>query len=115
MGRKSLMLSLATTKRTIADVVDADNIYPIAILCDDQAMGRASQALKQVLETYGISQNKLAVALEIDRSAVFKWVHDQREPSSETIVEITQTLKTFNPLAAKEFVRLYLGVIVDDG
>lgn len=79
-----------------------------------KGMGRANQALKQVLETYGISQNKLAVALEIDRSAVFKWVHDQREPSSETIVEITQVLKSLNPLAAKEFVRLYLGEIVED-
>ena len=77
-------------------------------------MGRARSALRQVLEIYGISQNKLAVALEIDRSAVFKWVHDQREPSSETIVEITQALKTLNPLAAKEFVRLYLGGIIDD-
>lgn len=77
-------------------------------------MGRANQALKQVLDTYSISQNKLAVALNIDRSAVFKWVHDQREPSSERIVEITQALKTLNPLAAKDFVRLYLGEIVDD-
>jgi transcriptional regulator with XRE-family HTH domain len=77
-------------------------------------MGRASQALKQVLEAYGISQNKLAVALGIDRSAVFKWVHDQREPTSETIVEITRVLKVMNPLAAKEFVRLYLGEIVED-
>jgi DNA-binding XRE family transcriptional regulator len=108
------MLSSATTRRTIADVVYLDNIYPFTILWDDQDMGRANQALKQVLEIYGISQNKLAVALGIDRSAVFKWVHDQREPSSETIVEITQVLKTLNPLAAKEFVRLYLGTIIDD-
>jgi DNA-binding XRE family transcriptional regulator len=108
------MLSSTTTKGTIADVVDIDNIYPFTILWDDQGMGRANQALKQVLETYGISQNKVAVALGIDRSAVFKWVHDQREPSSETIVEITQVLKTLNPLAAKEFVRLYLGSIVED-
>ncbi|MBD2234061.1 helix-turn-helix domain-containing protein [Phormidium tenue] len=77
-------------------------------------MGRANEALRQVLETYGISQNKLAVALGIDRSAVFKWVHDQREPSSETIVQITQVLKTLNPLAAKTFVQLYLGNLVDD-
>jgi DNA-binding XRE family transcriptional regulator len=76
--------------------------------------GKGSQALKQVLETYGISQNKLAVALEIDRSAVFNGYMTKREPSSETIVEITQALKTLNPLAAKEFVRLYLGVIVED-
>ncbi len=108
------MLSSATTRRTVAHVVDVDNIYPTAILWDDQGMGRANEALRQVLETYGISQNKLAVALGIDRSAVFKWVHDQREPSSETIVQITQVLKTLNPLAAKEFVRLYLGTIVED-
>lgn len=77
-------------------------------------MGRANQALKQVLENYGISQNKLAVALGIDRSAIFKWVHDQRDPSAEKIVDITQALKSLNLEAAKEFVRLYLGELVDD-
>lgn len=77
-------------------------------------MGRANQALKQVLETYGISQNKLAVALGIDRSAVFKWVHDQRDPASETVADITQALKTIDPSAAKRFVQLYLGDIVED-
>lgn len=77
-------------------------------------MGRASQALRQVLTNYGISQNSLAVALGIDRSAVFKWVREQREPSSDTIVEITKALKAMNLDAAKEFVRLYLGEIVDD-
>ena len=87
------MLSKATTRETISDVVYLDNIYRLAILCDHQRMGRASQALKQVLDTYAISQNKLAVTLGIDRSAVFKWVHDQREPSSERIVEITQAVK----------------------
>lgn len=76
-------------------------------------MGRASQALKKVLESYGISQNKLAVALGIDRSAVFKWFHEQREPTSETIVEIVKALKAMNPDAAKEFVQLYLGDIVE--
>ncbi len=79
-----------------------------------KCMGRASQALKKVLETYNISQNRLAVALGIDRSAVFKWFHEQREPTSETIVEIVKSLKTMNPDAAKEFVRLYLGEIVED-
>lgn len=77
-------------------------------------MGRASQALKHVLEAYGISQNRLAIALGIDRSGVFKWVHDQREPTSETIVEITQALKTMNIEAAREFVKLYLGEIVEN-
>lgn len=77
-------------------------------------MGRANQALKQILENHSISQNKLAVALGIDRSAIFKWVHDQRDPSSEKVVEITQAIKDINPEAAKEFVRLYLGDLVDD-
>lgn len=77
-------------------------------------MGKAGQALKQVLETYGISQNGLAVALGIDRSAVFKWIREQREPSSETIVEITKSLKEINPDAAKEFVKLYLGDIIEN-
>jgi plasmid maintenance system antidote protein VapI len=77
-------------------------------------MGKAGQALKQVLETYGISQNGLAVALGIDRSAVFKWIREQREPSSETVVEITKSLKEINPDAAKEFVKLYLGDIIEN-
>jgi hypothetical protein len=35
-------------------------------------------------------------------------------PSAENIAQITQALKTLNALAAKEFVRLYLGTIVED-
>lgn len=77
-------------------------------------MGKASQALKQVLEEYQISQNKLAVALGIDRSAVFKWVHGQREPTSDTIVEIVKVLKQINVDAARQFVWLYLGEILED-
>jgi transcriptional regulator with XRE-family HTH domain len=77
-------------------------------------MGRASQALKQVLEQYGISQNRLAVTLGIDRTAVFKWVHEQREPTSDTIVEITRALKQINPEAANAFVQRYLGEILTE-
>lgn len=77
-------------------------------------MGKASQALRQVLTKYRISQNKLAVALGIDRSAVFKWFHEQREPTSDTIVEIVKVLKQINLDAAKEFVYLYLGEILED-
>jgi transcriptional regulator with XRE-family HTH domain len=91
-----------------------DNIYGVFILCHDWGMGRANQVLKQVLDTYGISQNKLAIALGIDRSAVFKWFHDQREPSSENVVEIVKVLKELNPEAAKAFVYLYLGEILED-
>ena len=77
-------------------------------------MGRASRALKQVLQTYSISHNQLAVALYIDRSAVYKWFHGQREPTSETIVEITKVLKQINLEAAEQFVQLYLGDILKD-
>jgi transcriptional regulator with XRE-family HTH domain len=75
-------------------------------------MGRASDALKQVLDTYGISQNKLAVTMGISRANVGRWYHGL-DPSAENIAQITQALKALNPLAAKEFVRLYLGVILD--
>ena len=76
-------------------------------------MGRASDALKQVLDTYSISQNKLAVTMGISRANVGRWYHGL-DPSAENIAQIAQALKTLNPLAAKEFVRIYLGAIVDD-
>jgi transcriptional regulator with XRE-family HTH domain len=76
-------------------------------------MGKASQALKQILERYGISQNKLAVAMGISRANVGRWFHGL-DPSAENIVGITEALKTIDPTAAKEFVRLYLGEIVED-
>ncbi|MGG6238155.1 helix-turn-helix domain-containing protein [Nodosilinea nodulosa] len=76
-------------------------------------MGRASDALKQVLDTYSISQNKLAVTMGISRANVGRWYHGL-DPSAENIAQITQSLKTLNPLAAKDFVRLYLGTIIED-
>lgn len=76
-------------------------------------MGRASDALKQVLDTYSISQNKLAVTMGISRANVGRWYHGL-DPSAENIAQITQALKMLNPLAAKEFVRLYLGTIIED-
>jgi transcriptional regulator with XRE-family HTH domain len=76
-------------------------------------MGRASQSLKQVLETYAISQNKLAVAMGISRANVGRWFHGL-DPSAENIAEITRALKQINPDAAKAFVRLYLGEILED-
>jgi transcriptional regulator with XRE-family HTH domain len=76
-------------------------------------MGRASQALKQILERYEITQNKLAVAMGISRANVGRWFHGL-DPSAENIVAITEALKVINFNAAKEFVRLYLGEIVED-
>jgi len=72
-------------------------------------MGKAGQALRQALETYGISQNKLAVTLKVDRSVVFHWFHENRDPSAETVVQIAEALHSLNPDAAAEFIRLYVG------
>jgi hypothetical protein len=44
---------------------------------------------------------------------VGRW-HHGLDPSAENIAQITQALKMLNSLAAKDFVRLYLGVIVED-
>ncbi len=75
-------------------------------------MGMASQALRQVLESYQISQNKLAVAMGISRANVGRWFHGL-DPSAENITEITKALKQMNPDAARAFVQLYLGDILD--
>lgn len=77
-------------------------------------MGRAGQALKQALEIHGISQNKLAVALGIERTIVNRWVHERADPSAEAVAEITKTLKGINSAAAKTFVELYLGQLIED-
>jgi len=76
-------------------------------------MGRASQALKQVLDTYGISQNQLAVAMGVERGSVFRWYHDKRDPTAETVVEIVEALKNINYQAAEDFVHLYLSHILE--
>jgi transcriptional regulator with XRE-family HTH domain len=75
-------------------------------------MGRASQALKQVLDTYGISQNQLAVTMGVERGSVFRWYHNKRDPTAETVVEIVEALKSLNPQAAEEFAKVFLGDIL---
>lgn len=72
-------------------------------------MGKAGKALKQVLETYGISQNKLASSLGVDRSVVFRWFHELVDPAAETVADIAAVLQSLDPSAAGEFARLYLG------
>jgi predicted transcriptional regulator len=78
-----------------------------------QGMGRAGHALRQVLETYDISQNKLATLLGIRRSVVFRWFHEQRDPTAETVADIVKALMAINPEAAKAFVQRYLGELTD--
>lgn len=77
-------------------------------------MGRAGKALKRTLETYNISQNKLAVALGVERNKVFRWFHEQVDPTAETVADIVKALNNINPSAANKFIELYLGDLVDD-
>jgi transcriptional regulator with XRE-family HTH domain len=70
-------------------------------------MGRAGKALKQVLKTYGISQNRLAVLMGVDRSNVHYWVNETRDPLAESVIEIRKALGKINPVAAEEFAKLY--------
>ena len=72
-------------------------------------MGKAGAALKQVLETYNISQYSLAAVLDVERNNVYRWVNEKRDPSAETVVQIIRALKSVNPEAAKAFVDLYVG------
>jgi transcriptional regulator with XRE-family HTH domain len=78
-------------------------------------MGQAGKALRQVLETYGINQSSLATALGVDRPVVFRWFHEQTDPTAETVASIVRVLRQINPTAAKEFIRLYLVDLTQDG
>jgi transcriptional regulator with XRE-family HTH domain len=71
-------------------------------------MGKAGTVLKRVLETYGISQNKLAVAMGTGRSSINRWVNENRDPSGDAILAIRAGLEKIDPVAAEEFIRLYL-------
>lgn len=72
-------------------------------------MGQAGKALKKVLETYDISQYRLAAELEIGRSNVYRWVNEIRDPTAETVKDIVGVLRKINSEAAEEFIQLYLG------
>lgn len=76
-------------------------------------MGRAGKALKQVLETYGISQNRLAVTMGSGRSNVHRWVNEIRDPVAEAVFEIRKALLIIDPRAAEEFIKLFLDVSED--
>jgi len=74
-----------------------------------RGMGKAGKVLKTVLESYGISQGKLAAAMGIGSSNVYRWVNEIRDPNSETVVRIVEALEKINPNAEAEFRRLYMG------
>jgi transcriptional regulator with XRE-family HTH domain len=77
-------------------------------------MGKAGKALRQVLEKYNISQNRLAVTMGVGRSTVNQWFNEFSDPSAEAVTEIVAALETLNESAAKEFISLYLGRIAQE-
>ncbi len=79
-----------------------------------ESMGKAGQALRQVLESHGISQNQLAGVMGVKRFVIFRWFHEKTDPSSQTSAEIAKALQQIDPSAAAEFVRLYLGEYLQD-
>ncbi len=71
-------------------------------------MGKAGKALRQVLSTYGISQNRLAVTMGINRSTVHQWVNEISDPLAEAVTQIIKALREMNETAAEDFVDFYL-------
>jgi plasmid maintenance system antidote protein VapI len=75
-------------------------------------MAKAGLVLKQVLETYGISQSDLAKAMGIRRGNVHRWVNELADPVSDAVLGIRDALEEINPEAAETFTRLYWGKVV---
>lgn len=75
-------------------------------------MGKAGQALRQVLESYNISQSLLAKKLGVERPIVFRWFHEQIDPTAQTVAEIVQALHQIDSSAANDFIQSYLGNLV---
>jgi transcriptional regulator with XRE-family HTH domain len=71
-------------------------------------MGKAGRVLKTVMQSYGISQGKLAAAMGIGSSNVYRWANEIRDPGSETVMSILTALENLNPDAAVEFRKLYM-------
>ena len=78
-------------------------------------MGKAGKALKQVLEAHNISQSLLAFNLGVERSIVFRWFHEQIDPTAETVSQIVQALQIINTSAAQDFIQAYLGDLTHSG
>jgi transcriptional regulator with XRE-family HTH domain len=74
-----------------------------------RGMGKAGRVLKAVMQSYGISQGKLAAAMGVGSSNVYRWANEIRDPGSETVMRILEAMETINPDAATEFRKLYMG------
>ncbi|MEH2134326.1 MAG: HNH endonuclease domain-containing protein [Nostoc sp.] len=77
-----------------------------------EIMGKAGQALRQVLESYNISQSQLATGLGVDRPIVFRWYHEKIDPTAETVAEIVKALNKINQSAANDFIQVFLGDLI---
>lgn len=71
-------------------------------------MRKAGKSLRHVLKAYSISQSKLAVAMGVGRSTVHYWFNEIQDPVADAVLEIRKGLRSINPDAADEFIRLYL-------
>lgn len=71
-------------------------------------MGKAGRVLKTVMQSYGISQGKLAAVMSIGSSNIYRWANEIRDPGSETVIRIIEAIEEINPDAAAEFRRLYM-------
>ncbi|WP_287456300.1 helix-turn-helix transcriptional regulator [Leptolyngbya sp. UWPOB_LEPTO1] len=60
------------------------------------------------MQSYGISQGRLAAAMGIGSSNVYRWANEIRDPGSETVMKILEALEGLNSEAAAEFRRLYM-------
>jgi len=77
-------------------------------------MSKAGSALRQVLDSYSITQYQLSEIMGVNRSNFSRWLRGERDPLAEVVVEIYRALKSVNPIAASEFIRLYLEVSPDE-
>jgi predicted transcriptional regulator len=71
-------------------------------------MAKAGQSLKQVLTEHGITQNRLAIAMGINRSTVHQWVNEISDPLAEAVRSVIKGLRSIEPTAAEQFIALYL-------
>ena len=60
------------------------------------------------MASQGISQGKLAEAMGVGSSNVYRWCNEKRDPTSETVLRIIAVLEMLNPAAAAEFRELYM-------
>ena len=70
-------------------------------------MGKAGRVLRQVLETHSISQTALSQQLGMERSNIYRWVNEIRDPTSETVINIVKALGALDSEAAAAFKQKY--------